>query len=236
MFRTNFDHFSWPRYHRSRQSWKSGPDDSVLEPKHTHTFYDTILIVSRQYIWKMFRSKFDYFSGNDKNWTPKSVGMFRAQNRVIYASFSTFPPSMVPGPEKVINIWSRHFLAIRIGNDKKCVPSNVGIFQVENRVIRARFSTFPALVVPRPVKVIKIWQKHFSKMTRNNKNCTPNCAGMFRVQNRVKILLKHFSVVLTKTIRFAPQTVWVSLRCQTESSEPGFPLCMLLAYSSGTQA
>ena len=63
MFRSSFDDFSKPKYHSSCQSWKSGSEDSILHPKYTNTFWSAILIFSRQYEQKMFRSSFDDFSG-----------------------------------------------------------------------------------------------------------------------------------------------------------------------------
>jgi len=90
--------------------------------------------------------------GNEKNCTPKSVGMFRALIRFIRARFSTLHAPVVPGLEKVVNIRPKHFSAVLIGNDKKCVPNNVGMFWLQNRVIRAGFSVFPAPVVLSPEK------------------------------------------------------------------------------------
>jgi len=46
MFRSNFDDLSMLGHHRSRQSWKRGPDGLVLHPKHTHTIWCVVLIVS----------------------------------------------------------------------------------------------------------------------------------------------------------------------------------------------
>jgi len=63
MFRSNFDNFSEPRYHRCRQSWKPGLYDLVLHLNLTHTIWDAILILSHQYDRKMFRSNFDDFFG-----------------------------------------------------------------------------------------------------------------------------------------------------------------------------
>jgi len=58
-----------------------------------------------------------------------------------------------------------------------------GMFRVQNRVFRARFSTLPAAVVPGPGKVFHIRPKHFSTvLTENVVNITTNYVGMFRVQ------------------------------------------------------
>jgi len=54
----------------------------------------------------------------------------------------------------------------------------VGMIQVQNQVIRARFSALPAPVVFGPEKVGKIRSKYFSAaLTGNYKNCTPNSVG-----------------------------------------------------------
>jgi len=66
--------------------------------------------------------------GNDKNCIPKSVGMFRVPNIVILTRFSTLVAPVVLGPWKVVKIWSKHFLAILVGNDKNCTPKSVGMF------------------------------------------------------------------------------------------------------------
>jgi len=53
-----------PRYDRGGKSWKSGPYDSVLHPKHTHNIRDTVLIVLRSVrpknvsdeFWRLFQT------------------------------------------------------------------------------------------------------------------------------------------------------------------------------------
>jgi len=102
---------------------------------------------------------------NDKNCTPKSVGMFRVQNRVIWARFSTLPAPVVLELEKVVKIWPKHFSTVLIGTDTNCAPNNVGMFEMQNRVIRVQFSTFPALMIPRPEKVVKILTELFFNRT-----------------------------------------------------------------------
>jgi len=102
---------------------------------------------------------------------------------------------------------------------KYCENTNnsVGVFLVQNWVIRARFSTLLAIVVPAPEKVSKSQVKHFSTvLTRNDTSCDTNCVGIFRVQTGViwapfsalhapsalggdkvvNIQLKHFLAVL----------------------------------------
>jgi len=117
------------------------------------------------------------------------------------------------------------------GNDKNCTPNSVCMFRVQNHIIR--FSSFPALVLSGPGKVVKIRMKYFSiVLTGNDKNCTPNIVGMFRLQNRVirawfsnlpalgqfrwfpdpKNSSKFDRSILQwywqETIRTTPQTVW----------------------------
>jgi len=75
MFRLNFIDFLRPEHCQSKQSWKSGSDDFVLHPKHTHTVCGAVFIVSCQYGWKMFRLNFDDFSG------PGSTGAGKVENR-----------------------------------------------------------------------------------------------------------------------------------------------------------
>jgi len=43
MLQSNFDEFLGTWYHRSKKSWKSGPYDSILHPKHTHTIWTQFL-------------------------------------------------------------------------------------------------------------------------------------------------------------------------------------------------
>jgi len=159
--------------------------------------------------------------GNDKNCVQKSVGMFQVQNRVIRARFSTLPASVVPGPQKLVKIWPKHFSIVLTGNDKN-FPTNYegikcGYVSGKNRVIWSRFSTLPISVVPEPKKVVKIRPRHFSAVLMgNDKNCIQKSVGIIRVKNRgiralfstlpapvvprfgkvVKIRPKHFSAVL----------------------------------------
>jgi len=76
--------------------------------------------------------------------TRNSAGLFRVQNRVIWAWFSTMAALVVLGPDKVVKNRSKHFSAILTTNDKNCTPNIVGMFKVQNQVIWARFSTLPA--------------------------------------------------------------------------------------------
>jgi len=59
--RSSLDKFSGPRYHRSRKSWKSSPDDSVFHPKHTYTFnsyrFPSVLLKNNSVnFWRLFRA------------------------------------------------------------------------------------------------------------------------------------------------------------------------------------
>jgi len=50
---------------------------------------------------------------------------------------------VVSGPEKVIKTRLKHFSVVLMENGKNCTLIIVGMFQVQNGVIRARFSTSP---------------------------------------------------------------------------------------------
>jgi len=71
---------------------------------------------------------------------------FGRQNRVIRDRFSTLPTTVVPGPEKAIKIWPKHFSAVRKGNDKNRTTNYVGKFWVPNVVFWTPFSTLAKLV------------------------------------------------------------------------------------------
>jgi len=127
----------------------------------------------------------NYFStvltGNDRNWTRNHVGMFRVPNVVIWAWFSTLATPVVPGPEKVVKILSKHFFAILIGNDKNCTAKSVVCLGAIPSHL-ALFLTFPAPVVPVPEKVVKICPRPFLHVQmRNDKKWVPNRVGMFWV-------------------------------------------------------
>ena len=90
---------------------------------------------------------------NDMNCTTNYVGMFRVQNWVIWARFSTLAALVRLGHKNVV----------------KTRPK--------------QFSTLPAAVKPRPRKVVKIRPKFFSTvLSKKHMNCTTNYVGMFRVQ------------------------------------------------------
>ena len=103
-------------------------------------------------------------------------------------------------------------------------------------------------------KVLKTWLKHFlAVMTGNDKNCTPNVVGMFRVQNEVfrarfstlpapglfmcvsdlekssKFDWNIFQLYWRETRRTTPQTLLVCFGCKKESVGAGFQLCRLQA-------
>jgi len=158
--------------------------------------------------------------GNDKNCILNNIDMFRVQNRVIEARFSTLPAPVIPEPQKGDKIRAQHFFDVIMENDKNCTTISIGMFRALNRSV----STFATPVGPfLPVRM------------RNNKKCNPNTVGMFRVSKRshpgpifnfayqvgaraqkvVKIRPKHFSADGRETIETAPQTVWVCFGCQT---------------------
>jgi len=123
---------------------------------------------------------------NDKNCTPKTVGMFRALNRVIWLPVSTFHAPAVLGPETIVEICPRLFLPVRIKTARNASQIVWVYFSCQKWVIQTRFSTLTAPVVLEPEKVVKIRPKHFQPYwSQNDKNCVPNKVGMFLVQNWV---------------------------------------------------
>jgi len=67
IFRSYFDGFSGLGNRQSRKSWLLGTYDSVLDSIHTHNVWGSVLTVSCQYGWKIFRSNFDDFLGPGKH-------------------------------------------------------------------------------------------------------------------------------------------------------------------------
>jgi len=164
-------------------------------------------------------------TGNYKNCTPNSGG----------------PARVVSGPQKVTKIRTKHFPAVLMGNNKNYTQKSLGMFWLQNRVIRVGFSTLHSLVVFGPEKVAKIRSKHFSAaVTRNYKNCTPNNVGSALVLSSlakvVKIRLYNFKSYRREMIRTAPQIVWVCLWYKTKSLGPNFQLSLLGACSDGVRA
>jgi len=128
-----------------------------------------------------------------------------------------------------------------MGNHKNCTQKSLGMFWLQNRVIRVWFSTLPSSVVFRPEKFAKIRSKHFlAAVTRNYKKCTPNNVGSAPVLSSlakvVKIRLYNFKSYRRKMIRTVPQIVWVWLWYKTKSLRPSFQLSLLGACSSGVRA
>jgi len=78
-------------------------------------------------------------TGNDTNCTPNSVDMFRLQNRVIHARFSTLPAPVKLGPGKVVKIRPKPFSLTLTENDKNWTTKCVGMFWMQNRVIGSGF-------------------------------------------------------------------------------------------------
>jgi len=85
------------------------------------------------------------------------------------------------------------------------------MFQVQNRVFRARFSTFPAPLVLRPEIVVKTWQNYFSiVLTGNDRNCTTNCVDKFRVRNIV--IYARFSTLVVPVVARPGKVVKIRLK------------------------
>jgi len=128
----------WPlfRDRGSRKSRELDLDDSVLHPKQTHTFLDAILIVSRQYGWKMFQSNFDDFSG---------LGTTGEKGKVENGAYITwFSDRNIP------TLFGVQFLSFPISTAKKWFsrilttfpfPGTTGAGKVENRARMTRFCT-----------------------------------------------------------------------------------------------
>jgi len=62
---------------------------------------------------------------NNKNYTPITVGMLWALNRVIWALFSTFPAPVVPGPEESSKLDRKCFQ--RTTRNDKIAPQKVSV-------------------------------------------------------------------------------------------------------------
>ena len=77
--------------------------------------------------------------GNDKKCTQKSVPMFQALNRVIWAPFLTFPAPVLLRPKKVVTIRPNYFSTVLRGNNRNYTTNCVAMFQVPNVVIWDRF-------------------------------------------------------------------------------------------------
>jgi len=106
MFRSNFDYFSRPGYHRSTQRWKSGPD-LVLHPKHIDTIWGAILsflvVRSKNVLvefWRLFGSGYHRSRKVEKK---AQITRFSAQNIPIpfgvqFLSFSISTTKHCFGP------------------------------------------------------------------------------------------------------------------------------------------
>jgi len=113
----------------------------------------------------------------------KGVCTFRALNQVIWDLVFNISCSGGARTQNVAKNRAKHFSTVLRRNDKNSTPKSVGMFRVQNRVLRAQFSTLPAAVVPGLGKVVKIRLKQFSTvLTENDMNITTNYVGMFRVQ------------------------------------------------------
>ena len=148
----------------------------------------TALVVFRAR--KVVKIRLKHFSvvlmGNDRNCTLNRVCIFRVQNHVIQTQFSTLLALVVFGLGKVVKIRPKHFSVVLTRNGKNCTPNRVGTFRVQNRVIRAWFSTLPARGLLGGVRARKIRPKYFSVvLMKKDKYCTLNSVSIFQVPKRV---------------------------------------------------
>jgi len=98
--------------------------------------------------------------------------MFRMQNRVSRARFSTFPTVVVPGPGKVVKIPSKHFSTVLSENDMNCTTNYWVCFgcKLSHPGPVFHFTSSSGLG---PEKVVKTQPKQFSAtVMTNDKNCT----------------------------------------------------------------
>ena len=87
--------------------------------------------------------------GNDKNLSPKTVGMFLLLNRVIWPYFQLFLFRWFLGPKKSWNFFRDRFYPYDWETKRNASQIESVYFGFQNRVIRARFSTLPAPMCPR---------------------------------------------------------------------------------------
>ena len=150
-------------------------------------------------------------------------GMFRVQDRCNYAQLSTFPTLVFFMPGKVVKIRPKQFSNVLKENDKNSTPNIMGMFRVQNGVIRAQFWTSPVSSLfwscTDPKKSSTFDWNFFQPYSRETIRTAPqNIVGMFWVKNRlicvrfstfptlllsahrkeVKIWTKYFSIVLTR--------------------------------------
>ena len=94
IIRSSLHDFSGPRYHKSRKSWKTSPNDSVLHLKHTYNFnfyhFSSIRLknVSAE-LWRLFGYGHNQ---SRKSWKRAHMTRFSARNlptlfRVQFLSF-----------------------------------------------------------------------------------------------------------------------------------------------------
>jgi len=127
LFQSNFEDFSRPGYHSSWQSWKSGPEDSILHPKRTDTLWGAILLISRQYGQKIFRSSFDNFSGSG------TTGAKKVENRPQMTWFSA---------RNIPTLFGVQFLSFPISTAKQCFGPILTTF-LGPSIIKKIFLTVP---------------------------------------------------------------------------------------------
>jgi len=176
---------------------------------------------------------FSVLMRNDKNCVSNNVCMFRVQNCVTLAWFSTFSRPGGTEVRKVVKTRPNYFSTVLTGNYTICTTNCVGLFGLRNIVIRVRLSTLAAPLVPSPGKLVKIRPTHsFPLLMRNDKNCIPKSVGTFWALNRViwdpfstfpaplcpdpkshlNLTETFFLPYWWKTIRIVFQKVWAPFR------------------------
>jgi len=96
-----------------------------------------------------------------------------AKRSYLGSVFNFCYPAWCPGSKKSTKFDQNIFLPYWLQKDKNCVSNNVGIFWVQNWVIRARLLTFPAPVVQRLEKSLKLDQIIFQPYSRETIETEP---------------------------------------------------------------
>jgi len=182
---------------------------------------------------KVVKIRLKHFSvvltGNDKNYTQTVWICFGCKTEWSMLGFKLW--LLLPsGLVQVIKLRPKKISGALTVNNKNCTTNCVGIFWVQNRVIRAQFltlvalvvpgpenviwapfSTFYASVVPGPEKVIKIWHRHFSVVRmRNDKKCVPNSVRIFRV--KIWVIRDRFSTFPAPVVTELVKVVKIRLK------------------------
>jgi len=161
----------------------------------------------------------------------------------------------VSGPGKVIKIWLKHFSAVLTGVDKNCTPNTVGMFQMQNGVIRARFSTLPTLglfwggvwtwkshqnspetcFIHTEGKQLELHLKHYGYVSgaKSSHLCPISTFPALLLSIPAKVVKIRLKSVLSRTDRNCTHTLWECSWCKTESFEPDFLLRLVQTCSGG---